>query len=76
MVPGVTGADGLVGPTFHYWADRQYIAGRIHNTPDNLVSWIMSPQSIVPGTAMPDMGVTWGDARDMAAFLYTLRYNR
>lgn len=76
LVPGVRGADGLVGPTLHYWADRQYIAGRVRNTPDNTVSWIMAPQSMVPGTAMPDMGVTWGDARDIAAYLYTLRFNR
>jgi cytochrome c len=76
MVPGIYGADALVGPPLIYWADRQYIAGRIPNTPDNLVSWIMAPQSIVPGSAMPDMDVTWGDARDIAAYLYSLKYNR
>lgn len=76
MVPGVRGADALVGPPLTYWADREYIAGRIRNTPDNLVSWIMAPQSIAPGSAMPDMGVTWGDARDIAAYLLTLRQGR
>jgi mono/diheme cytochrome c family protein len=76
VVPGVREAEGLVGPPLHYWSDRQYIAGRIQNTPENLISWIMNPQSIEPGSAMPNMGVTWGDARDIAAYLYTLRYER
>jgi len=28
---------------------------------------------VIPGNAMPDMGVSEGDARDIAAYLYTLR---
>jgi cytochrome c len=75
VVPGVQGADGLVGPPLNYWADRGYIAGLIPNTPENTTSWLMAPQSIAPGSAMPDMGVTWGDARDMTAYLYTLRFD-
>ncbi|WP_161141564.1 hypothetical protein [Propylenella binzhouense] len=31
------------------------------------------PQAIVPGNAMPDMGISDDQARDMAAFLDTLR---
>jgi cytochrome c len=31
------------------------------------------PQSIEPGTAMPNLGVSDGRARDIAAYLYTLR---
>ena len=48
------------------------IAGRLANTPDNLVQWLRRPQIIKPGTAMPDMGVTEVHARDMAAYLATL----
>jgi cytochrome c2 len=40
--------------------------------PDNLVKWLRQPQNVVPGNAMPDMGVTPQDARDIAAYLYTL----
>jgi cytochrome c2 len=36
----------------------------------------MSPQEMEPGTAMPDVGVTEADARDMAAYLYTLQRDR
>ena len=45
----------------------------LRNTPDNLVRWMRNPQSVVPGNAMPDMGVTEAQARDIAAYLYTLR---
>lgn len=75
IVPGVPGPEGLVGPPLHHWADRTYIAGSLQNTPDNLIAWISAPQSIEPGTAMPNMGVTEQDARDMAAYLFTLRYD-
>jgi cytochrome c1 len=43
------------------------------DTPDHLIAWIRRPQSVEPGHVMPDMGVTAGDATDIAAFLYTLR---
>ena len=73
MVPGVEGARGLVGPPLIHWANRRYIAGEVENTPEHLVTWLTVPQSVEPGTAMPNMGVTDGQARAMAAYLYTLR---
>jgi cytochrome c1 len=33
----------------------------------------MNPQSVEPGTAMPNLNVNEAAARDMAAYLYTLR---
>lgn len=71
QIPGVPGANGLVGPPLSDFAHRDYIAGQLVNTPDNLVLWIMDPQAVEPGTAMPALGVTLEDARDMAAYLYT-----
>lgn len=73
LIPGVEAARGLVGPPLDQFARRTFIAGEVPNTPDYLVRWIMVPQSIEPGTAMPNLGVTEGQARDMAAYLYTLR---
>ena len=73
LVPGVAGAEGLVGPPLNGIGSRAYLAGRLHNTPDNLMRWIREPQRVAPGTAMPDMGVTERDGRDIAAYLYTLR---
>jgi cytochrome c1 len=72
-VPGVSGATGLAGPPLTRFARRSFIAGEASNTADNLVRWIRAPESIEPGTAMPDLGVTEKAARDMAAYLYTLR---
>lgn len=72
-IPGVPGANGLVGPPLAGVANRVYIAGVVTNTPDNIVRWIMNPKAIDPLTAMPFLGVRDDQARHMAAYLYTLR---
>jgi cytochrome c len=72
-IPGVPDADALVGPPLNAWADRRYIAGALANEPKNLIQWIRFPQQVEPGTAMPDMGVKEDEARDMSAYLYTLK---
>lgn len=71
-IPGIDSAEGTVGPPLSFWADRAYIAGNLPNNPDNLVRWIQNPQEVEPGTAMPVLGVTEAEARDIAAYLYTL----
>jgi cytochrome c2 len=73
VVPGIRTAHGKVGPPLLYYSRRTIIAGELPNTPANLVAWIKNPVEIEPGTAMPDLGVTDSQARDMAAYLYTLR---
>jgi cytochrome c len=72
VVPGVAGARGLVGPPLTSFAHRSHLAGSLPNTADHLVRWLQSPQSIRPGSAMPNLGVTEADARDIAAYLYSL----
>jgi cytochrome c2 len=72
-IPRVPGATGLVGPPLTGVANRVYIGGVVRNSPRNMVRWIRHPRNIDPMTAMPDVGVTEKDARDIAAFLYTLR---
>ena len=71
-VPGVHDARGNVGPPLARFADRTYVAGMLRNEPRNLVTWLRHPQQVVPGNAMPDMGLDERDARDIAAYLYTL----
>lgn len=71
-IPGVRAARGTVGPPLIAWSQRRFIAGRIANTPDMLVQFIRDPQSISPGSGMPDVGAGVADARDMAAYLYGL----
>jgi cytochrome c1 len=70
MIPGVRGANGRIGPDLDGIGERWSIAGRVPNTPDNLVRWIMNPQEVDPGTLMPDLGVAEQQARDIAAYLY------
>ena len=71
-IPGVAGANALVGPPLDYWAERDFIAGKLPNEPSHLAAWIRFPQAIEPGSAMPNMGVTEQDARDISAYLYSL----
>jgi cytochrome c2 len=73
VIPGVPGAVGKVGPSLDSLAQRSYLAGTVPNTPRDLENWIMHPQLIHPGTAMPDMGVTPHDGEEMASFLQTER---
>jgi cytochrome c2 len=72
-ITGVSQADGQVGPSLDKIASRAFLAGRLPNQPDQMMRWIRTPQSVEPGAGMPDMGVTEKDARDIAAYLYTLR---
>jgi len=71
-VAGVAGADGTVGPPLTGISGRMYIAGVLANEPGNLVRWIMDPPGIDSATAMPNVGVTDAEARDIAAYLYAL----
>jgi cytochrome c len=72
-IPGIRSARGLVGPPLTSVGSRVYLAGRVPNTPDNITKWIQHPHAIDDKTAMPETGVTDQDARDIAAYLYTLR---
>ena len=71
-IPGIQEANGKVGPPLNAFALRIYIAGLLPNTPDNLRHWIMNPHQIEQHTAMPEMGVSDEDSKDIAAYLYTL----
>lgn len=72
-IPGVLDANATVGPPLTRIAMRSYLAGRIQNTPENMMQWIRNPKSVDEKTAMPMTGVTERDSRDIVAYLYTLR---
>lgn len=72
-IPGVPGAQGAAGPPLSKMRNRTYLAGRLTNNPRNLMRWITDPRAVDPRTAMPDMNVSQTDARDIAAYLYTLK---
>jgi cytochrome c len=72
-IPGIRGANALVGPPLGGIASRSYIAGVLVNRPDNMITWLRNPPAVDNKTAMPNMGVTERDARDISAYLYQLR---
>ena len=72
-IPGIVGADALVGPPLDRVASRTYIAGVLANSPENLVRWIENPPAVDPLTAMPNLHIPEAEARDIASFLATLR---
>lgn len=73
VIPGVAAARGRLAASLESMGVRSYIAGRVPNRPDTMTQWIVDPPSLVPGTAMPALGVSQGDAHQMAAYLGSLR---
>lgn len=71
-IPGIEDADSYVGPPLHSWSQRSFVAGTLPNNAKNLVRWLRDPESIRPGTGMPDLGIPEADAADIAAYLLSL----
>ena len=71
-IPGVKGADALVGPPLIHFSKRSYVAGVLANTPENLARWVRDPQGVSPGTDMPNLGVSQEEAVNIAAYLLSL----
>jgi cytochrome c len=69
-IPGVAGAEGVVGPPLLDLRERVYIGRGLPNTRDNLSRWIRTPQAFAPGSAMPDLQVPAADATAMTNYLY------
>ena len=72
-IPGVADADGTIGPPLAHWARHSFIAGVEPNTASQLQHWILHPQAVKPGVAMPELALTNSDAADIAAFLFSRR---
>jgi cytochrome c2 len=71
VIGGIRHAEGRVGPRLLGLREQIYVAGVLPNSPTNLANWVRVPQDINPQTAMPNLGVTEQEARDIAAYLYT-----
>lgn len=73
VIPKIEGPKGMVGPPLEHIASRQIIAGKLTNTPQNMMAWLQNPQMVDPNNSMPNLGVTPADARDITAFLESLK---
>jgi cytochrome c oxidase assembly factor CtaG/cytochrome c2 len=73
IIPGVDGGAAHVGPRLDAVRKQAYVAGVLPNTPDNLVRWIHNPKQVDSLTAMPYLGVSLDEARDIASYLYSIR---
>ena len=72
-IPGIAGPKGMVGPPLDHIGSRSYLAGKFPNTPDTMIKWLQNPQAMDPQNAMPNLGVTPADSRDIAAYLFTIK---
>ena len=73
-VPGVEGPQGSLGPSLAGVASRPRISlGKVQNTPENLVKYLQDPAAMYPQSSMPPIGLTDADAKDIAAYLLTLK---
>lgn len=71
-IPGVDWPQGRAGPSLKGFADRPMIAGRFPNQPEVLTAWLIDAPSLSPETGMPPTPLIEAEARDVAAYLYTL----
>lgn len=72
-IRNVQPAEGQTAPALDGVAARAFIAGNLPNDPQHMTAWVHHPQALQPGAGMPEMGLTEAEARDVAAYLYTLR---
>lgn len=73
VIPGIEQADGRVGPPLAHFALQQTVAGTLPNTPGNLIRFLKAPRAVVKNGAMPDLGLSDDQIRDIAAYLYELK---
>lgn len=68
-----TEAGGILGPDLsHLMSRRTLAANLLDNTPGNLAGWVADPQSLKPGTKMPNHIVSGRELADVLAYLHTL----
>lgn len=71
-VPGIRWPKGRVGPSLDGFTASNLISGRLPNRPDVLAAYVANAPAVLPGTTMPAMPINEREARDVAAYLYTL----
>lgn len=71
---GGPGPQARIAPDLTHLALRQTLgAGVLDNTPADLARWLKDPQSVKPGSHMPDAQLTEAEVGDLVAYFETLR---
>lgn len=69
-----TNAHGQFAPDLTHVASRPTLAaGRLPNTPEHMMAWIVNPQQFKPGVNMPAVPLSPDDLRAVVAYLQTLK---
>ena len=69
-----TNAHGQFAPDLTHVASRPTLAaGRLPNTPEHMMAWIVNPQQFKPGANMPAVPLSPDDLRALVAYLQTLK---
>lgn len=72
-MPGIDWPKGRVGPPLDSFGTRAMVAGRLPNEAPLLAQYVGDAPALVPGSAMPAIPMTEAEARDIAAWLQSLR---
>ncbi|CAN5263307.1 c-type cytochrome [soil metagenome] len=75
VIPGIatpSGGESYVGPPLDAWSRRAFVAGTVQNNAGNLGRFLLDPDDVRPGSAMPDLGLTEEEVRDITAYLFGL----
>lgn len=72
VIPGIADAHGAIAPSLEHFKARPTLGGKLPNNPETMIKWVQNPQALDPQGTMPNLGVTAEDARDIAAYLYSL----
>ncbi|HXH41641.1 MAG TPA: c-type cytochrome, partial [Thermoanaerobaculia bacterium] len=73
IIPGLEGPKGMIGPSLQHVAIRPLLAGKVPNSPATMTQYIQNPQAADPQNSMPNLGVKEDEARDITAYLQTLK---
>ena len=71
--PDVEWPRGGLGPSLQNFGRQGLIAGRLPNQPGVLMEFVQNAPILVTGTAMPTILMTDQEARDVTAYLLTLK---
>jgi cytochrome c len=71
-IPGIESDGHVQEPSLSRWATRKTIVKEWPNSPANLENWIRHSEQLRPGTTVKLLSINEKDARDIAAYLYSL----